>query len=366
MKVPFNDLYRIHEPLKDEFITAFSDSLLESNFIGGPWVSEFESLLESFFEIPNVIGVSNGTDAISVALRALDLPANSQVITASNSWISSAEVINEVGLDVGFTDVDSTGNMTLETLEQAVTENTKAVIAVHLRGSMCDIERIANFCRINGIYLIEDCAQAHLSKYNGRIAGSFGDVATYSFYPGKNLGALGDCGALSCKSKEVAYRARAIANHGALIKHQHFLNGTNARMNPLMARVLSIKLPYLQSWTDERRNIANIYIRELGRISEISFYKEIPSIYNTYHVFSILVSKRDELANFLKTKGIQTAVHYPAIIPDQDCYKKFNNGEYELARLFSSQNLSLPIFPGMKISEVEYVINMTKAFFKCE
>jgi len=366
MKVPFNDLSRIHEPLEMEFISVFRDSLASSNFIGGPWVSEFESLLEKYFEVSNVVGVSNGTDAISVALRALNLPANSQVLTASNSWISSAEVINEVGLQVGFTDVGPSGNMTLETLEKAVTENTKAVIAVHLRGSMCDIERISEFCSSKGLYLIEDCAQSHLSRFNGRVAGSFGDVATFSFYPGKNLGALGDSGALSCKSKETSDKARAIANHGALVKHEHFLNGTNARMSPLMARILSIKLRYLEHWTHQRRDIATRYQNELEGINEISFYDENPAIYNTYHVFSILVNERDELMQYLKNKGIETAIHYPTIIPDQACYKSWNNGPFETARSFSQKNLSLPIFPEMKGSEVNYVIKMIKEFYRCE
>jgi dTDP-4-amino-4,6-dideoxygalactose transaminase len=363
MKVPFNDLNRIHNPLRGEITNAFNEMFEQSIFIGGKWITEFEENLCKYFGLENAVGLSNGTDALSVALRALELPKGSQVLTAANSWISSAEVVNEVGLEVGFVDVDSSGNMSLETLKESITNKTSAVIAVHLRGSMCDIERIAEYCQQRKIALIEDCAQSHMSSYNNRVAGSFGDIATFSFYPGKNLGAFGDAGGLTTKSAELARRARAIANHGALVKHEHFMNGTNARMNPFMAKILSLKMPYLSEWTGERQRLALMYDQSLTDIPQIRFYEKPTGVNHTYHVYSILVDDRDDLAFYLNKNGVETAIHYPTIIPDQKCYEAYRGGPFENSRRYSLENLSLPLFPKMRYDELQHVSNLIHKYY---
>lgn len=364
MNIPFNDLNRIHKPLTEEFMTAFKTVLDDCDFIGGELPKIFEKNFSQALGVKHTIAVSNGTDAISIALRALDLPKDCEVITVANSWISSAEVITENNLKVKFVDTDETGQMSIPNLKEAINSKTKAIIAVHLHGNMSNILEIKTLCKQFDLFLIEDCAQSHFSKFDDKNAGTFGDLSTFSFYPGKNLGALGDSGAICTNNDNLAEKCRAISNHGALVKHYHTLIGTNARPNPFMCKVLDIKLNYLNEWTEERKTIAKTYIDGFKKNDQISFYKILPNVVHTYHVFSILTLKRDELVIYLNSKGIQCAIHYPTIIPDQECYKYLNNNlEFKNARLQAKSNLSLPIFPKMQNKEIEYVIDMVNSFY---
>lgn len=364
MKISFNDLNRIHTPLIEEFTTAFKTVLDDCDFIGGELPKIFEKNFSQALGVKHTIAVSNGTDAISVALRALNLPKDCEVITVANSWISSAEVITENSLKVKFVDTDETGQMSIPQLKETISSKTKVIIAVHLHGNMSNILEIQDLCKEFGLFLIEDCAQAHFSQFDLKNAGTFGDISTFSFYPGKNLGALGDSGAICTNNDYLAENCRAISNHGALVKHQHTLIGTNARPNPLMCKILDIKLKKLEEWTKERKTIAEFYIDGFKKNEQISFYKVLPNVEHTYHVFSILTPNRDELLNYLNSKGIQCAIHYPTIIPDQECYKYLNNSaRFENARLQANTNLSLPIFPKMREEEVDYVIKTVNSFF---
>ena len=365
MEVPFNDLNRIHAPLRVDFAQAFEECIENNYFIGGEWVSEFEAALSKEFEQRFIVGVSNGTDAISVALRALELPFGSEVITSANSWISSAEVITENRLEAVFADVDDSGQMSVKSLLESITDKTSAVVLPHLFGNMSSVDEITRICKENQIFLIEDCAQAHLSSFKGKLAGTWGDIATYSFYPGKNLGAIGDSGGIGTSNKDLVEKARAIANHGAHKKHNHLYIGTNARMNPLQAKVLLIKLPFLKEWTKQRQQIAKAYSEGLSDIDDIKFYAVNYKTRHSYHVFTILTDHRDELASYLKSNGIQTGIHYPKIIPDQKCYSKtIEYDKYCRAREFSNTNLSLPIFPGQTDDEIDYIIEKIKIFYE--
>lgn len=365
MKIPFNDLNRIHKPLIEEFTTAFKTVLDDCDFIGGELPKIFEKNFSQALGVKHTIAVSNGTDAISVALRALNLPKDCEVITVANSWISSAEVITENNLKVKFVDTDETGQMSIPQLKETISSKTKVIIAVHLHGNMSNILKIQDLCKEFDLFLIEDCAQAHFSQFDRKNAGTFGDISTFSFYPGKNLGALGDSGAICTNNDHLAENCRAISNHGALVKHQHTLIGTNARPNPLMCKVLDIKLKKLEEWTKERKTIAKFYIDGFKKNEQISFYKVLPNVDHTYHVFSILTPNRDELLNYLNSKEIQCAIHYPTIIPDQECYKYLNNSpQFKTARLQAESNISLPIFPKMNDNEIEYVINMVNNFYR--
>ena len=364
MKVPFNDLNRIHAPLRVDFTKAFEECVEQNYFIGGKWISEFEGALSEEFDQRFVVGVSNGTDAISVALRALELPIGSEVITSANSWISSAEVITENKLQVVFADVDDSGQMSVKSLLESITNKTSAVVLPHLFGNMSSVDEISRICKENQIFLIEDCAQAHLSSFKGKLAGTWGDIATYSFYPGKNLGAIGDSGGIGTSNKGLAEKARAIANHGAHKKHNHLYIGTNARMNPLQAKILSIKLPFLKEWTKQRQQIAEAYSEGLSDIDDIKFYMVNDKTCHSYHVFSIIIDDRDDLASYLKRKGVQTGIHYPTIIPDQRCYSEtIDHDKYSRARDFANKNLSLPIFPEMTLEETKYVIESIQNYF---
>jgi len=363
MKVPFNDLNRIHDPLRGDFTKAFEECVEQNYFIGGKWISEFEAALSKEFDQRFIVGVSNGTDAISVALRALELPIGSEVITSANSWISSAEVITENRFEAVFTDVDDSGQMSVNSLLECITEKTSAVVLPHLFGNTASVEEIARICVDKQIFLVEDCAQAHLSAFKGKLAGTWGDIATYSFYPGKNLGAIGDSGGIGTSNKYLAEKARAIANHGALQKHDHLYIGTNARMNPLQAKVLSIKLPFLKQWTQQRQEIAKAYYEGLSDIEGVKFYLVKDETTHSYHVFSIMVEKRDALAAYLQSNGISTGIHYPKIIPDQKCYSKMiDYDKFSKAREFAHTNLSLPIFPGMTRHEVKEVVAIIRQF----
>ena len=364
MKVPFNDLNRIHDPLRGDFTKAFEECVEQNYFIGGEWISHFEVALSKEFDQSFIVGVSNGTDAISVAIRALELPIGSEVITSANSWISSAEVITENKLKAVFADVDDSGQMSVNSLLESITNKTSAVVLPHLFGNMSSVDEISRICKENQIFLIEDCAQAHLSSFRGKLAGTWGDIATYSFYPGKNLGAIGDSGGIGTSDKDLAEKARAIANHGAHKKHNHLYIGTNARMNPLQAKVLSIKMPFLKEWTKQRQQIAKAYYEGLSDIEDIEFYTVNVKTNHSYHVFSILIENRDTLAAYLESNGISTGVHYPKIIPDQKCYSEnIEINKCFKAREFANKNLSLPIFPGQTKDEIDYVIQKINNFY---
>jgi dTDP-4-amino-4,6-dideoxygalactose transaminase len=366
MTVPFIDLKKQYQSLKPQLDKAWHDVVGESAFIRSRYVEEFEKAFAAKLGVKHCIGVANGTDAIYITLKMLGIGAGDEVITVANSWISSSETITQAGARAVFTDIEP-GYYCIDaaTLEKNITPRTRAVVAVHLYGQACDLEKISELCRRHNIYLVEDCAQAHFTMYKEKPVGTFGIAATYSFYPGKNLGAYGDAGAVVCNDDALAANIRRYANHGALVKHQHQTEGINSRLDGLQAAILSAKLPHLSDWNEKRRAHAAYYSTLLGDVSEIDLPLERPSTRHTWHLYVIRAKERDALQLYLKEQGIETQIHYPTPLPLLPAYSYLGKAEadFPIASAYRKEILSLPMYPEMTREEIGYVAGRIKQFY---
>lgn len=365
MNIPFLDLKLQYHNLKSEIDNAIQDILETSNFIGGEPVKQFSEGFSNLYGIKNTIPLANGTDALFIAMKMLGIGSGDEVITTATSWISTSETITQTGATPVFVDIDDYYTIDVEKIEGAITKKTKAIIPVHLYGQMCDMEFIMNLARRYNLEVIEDCAQSHFSKINDKFAGLWGKCGTFSFYPGKNLGAYGDAGALISNDSEFSERCRIFASHGAPVKHHHIMEGINSRLDTLQAAILNVKLPHILEWTQNRINVAIRYIEGLSEISEIKLPKVRPDSEHTFHVFAIRVRNRDHLIQYLKENGIPTQIHYPFAMPFMEAYKHHHQIKslFENARKHQEEELSLPIFPEMTNEQVDYVINTIKKYF---
>jgi dTDP-4-amino-4,6-dideoxygalactose transaminase len=302
-------------------------------------------------------------------MKMLGISEGDEVITVANSWISSSETITQAGARPVFVDVHPRYFSIDETkLEKAITKSTKAVIAVHLQGQMCAIEEIAAICKKRGIFLIEDCAQSHFSTLNGKNAGLFGDAASFSFYPGKNLGAYGDAGCIITNDDALAQRCRMFANHGALKKHHHLMEGINSRLDGLQAAILTAKLSYILDWTKKRIENAQLYTKQLQGIKEIKTPEQRPGTQHTYHLYVILAERRDELMKYLGEQQIETSIHYPTALPNLPAYGYLNHqpSDFPVATSLQSQILSIPMYPELTESKIKYVADHIRRFYASE
>ena len=315
MKVPFVDLKAQYLSIKKEIDAAIEGVLEETTFIGGPVVEAFSKEFAAAYGVKHCIPVANGTDAIYISLKMLGIGSGDEVITVANSWISTSETITQSGARPVFVDIEPIYN-TIDTakIEEKISPRTKAIIPVHLYGHPADMDAIMAIAAKHGLYVIEDCAQAHFSKYRGKYTGTMGIAATFSFYPGKNLGAYGDAGCILTNDDELAEKCRMYANHGALKKHQHKMEGINSRLDSLQAAILRAKLPHLPAWTESRKANAALYQEQLKKTSLV-----LPQVAadarHTFHLYVVKSRQRDSLQQFLKEKGIETAIHYPTILP---------------------------------------------------
>ena len=367
MKVPFSDLYKQYNNIKEGIDSAIQEVIMQSDFINGDHVSDFETAFAKSIGVEHCIGVGNGTDAITISLKALGIGIGAEVITVANSFIATSEAITNVGADVIFVDCHP-ASYTIDTsrIEECITKKTKAIIPVHLYGQPADMDAILNIAEKYNLYVIEDSAQAHFAEYKGKKVGCFGHVSSFSFYPGKNLGAYGDAGAITTNSFELAQKIRMLANHGRIEKYDHVIEGFNSRLDGIQAGVLEVKLKYLASWTELRRAIATKYNELLSTIPEIIIPYESGYVKAVYHLYVIRTNRRDELQVFLKENGIETGIHYPIALPNLTAYKYLNYKptDFPIASLYQLQILSLPIYPEMKLSQIEYVFKKIKEFFK--
>lgn len=369
IEVPFNDLKRQHAALKLPLSNLFEEILENSQFIKGGYVATFEHEFGDKFGYDNVISCANGTDALYVGLRALEIGPGDEVIVPCNSWYSTSSVVVQLGATPVFVDVDPlTFNMSIETMRNALTPKTKAVICVHLYGRSCEMESITVFCKEANLFLIEDCAQAVSCKYNERYVGKFGDLATFSFFPGKNLGCMGDGGAIVSGCSEIASKIRLICHHGSKDKKHVELHGQNSRLDGLQAGILSIKLKNLDGYTERRRKIACKYDRNLSGLSDIRL-PELPrqDDEHVWHLYVIQTEERNSLRNYLDRHGINTAIQYPIFAPFQFAYKAYGYDKKSLpvGSKLQEKILSLPIFPEMTDEECDYVCeHVTKYFCK--
>jgi dTDP-4-amino-4,6-dideoxygalactose transaminase len=357
MTIPFVDLKSQYLAIKPQIDSAISEVIEETSFIGGDHVKRFETEFAALFGVRHCIGVANGTDAIYITLKMLGIGPGDEVITTACSWISTSETITQTGAKPVFIDIHpDTYTIDPDLIEAKITSRTKAIIPVHLYGQAAHIRQIKTVCDQHGLFLIEDCAQSHLTEDQGKLAGTFGLASTFSFYPGKNLGAYGDAGAIITNDDGLAEKMRMFANHGALKKHEHKMEGINSRLDSLQAAILTAKLPYLKQWTAQRESNAALYTETLANSGMILPQKR-QGTKHTYHLYVVRSSKRDQLKSFLESRGIQTAIHYPTPLPYLPAYKYLNHdpADFPVASRYKNQILSLPIFPEMTPAQIEYV-----------
>jgi len=365
MPVPLADLRLQYHNIKREIDDAIAAVIANNAFIRGPYVDAFEKEFAAAADVKHCVSCANGTDALYLAMAALKIQAGDEVITTAQTWISTSAMITHAGATVVFADTDGvTFTIDPAAVEAAITPRTVGIIPVHLYGQPADMDAIMAIASKHKLWVIEDCAQAHLAQYRGRQVGGFGVAATYSFYPGKNLGAMGDAGAVVTNDPALAERMTMLARHGGLVKHQHRIEGINSRLDGLQAAILSAKLPYLPAWTRARQEAARIYDSGLNQIEDVV----VPSVgadrSHVYHLYTIKNPRRDELALHLNAHGVQTAINYPTALPFLEAYSrlKARPEQFPNAHRDQSSILSLPMFAEITREQQDEVIELVRAF----
>jgi len=366
MKIPLVDLKAQYNTIKDEIDQVISDVLSKSAFIGGAYVKDFEDAFASFCGVKHCIGVGNGTDALFIALKCLGIGSGDEVIVPANSFIATAESVTQAGARVVFADIDPrTYNIDASRLGERISRRTKAVIPVHLYGQPADMDPILELAKRHGLKVIEDAAQAHDAEYKGRRIGSIGDCACFSFYPGKNLGAYGDAGALVTSDDVLAREVRMFANHGRIDKYDHELEGVNSRLDALQAAILRVKLKHLPQWTEARRANAYLYNRYLAD-ADLVTPKEMENVKAVYHLYVVRTGNgnRQDMQNFLQSRGISTGVHYPIALPNLKAYRYLGHREddYREGTRASGEIVSLPLYPELEEEQIRYIADAIKAY----
>lgn len=357
MKIPFVDLHRQYLRIKDEIDAAIASVIQDSAYIGGQRVKQFEAEFASWLGIDHVIACANGTDSIEILLDALGVGPGDEVIVPALSWISTAEAVGTRGATPVFVDIDHTYCIDPEKIEGKITPRTKGIIPVHLYGCPCNMTRIMGIAHAHSLFVLEDCAQAHGAEHKGRKVGTFGDCASFSFYPGKNLGAYGDAGAMVTNRADLADQARMVANHGQPQKHTHLIEGRNSRMDGMHAAVLSVKLKQLDWWTDERIVAAQAYT-ELLKGSNLALPQIPEGDKHVFHLYVVQSDDRNGLAHSLAEEGIATAIHYPVPLPLLDCYNHLSYQTADIPKAFSAcrRILSLPMFAEITEEMIQFVV----------
>ncbi len=358
MRVPFLDLKVQYESIRSEIADAIQQVLDRTAFAGGPFVAQFEKEFAAFCGTRYAIGVGSGTDALWMALLGMGIGPGDEVITVPDTFIATAEAISWCGAKPVFVDVDPvTYNMDPSKLDAAITQKTKAVIPVHLFGQMADMDPILEIARRRKLCVVEDASQAHGAEYKGRKAGSIGDAACFSFYPGKNLGAYGEAGAVVTNDADMERRIRMLRDHGQEKKYHHALIGWNARMDGMQGAVLSVKLRHLPSWNDGRRRNAGIYDELLKGMPGVAAPKQAPYANHVYHIYAIRVPDRDRLIAALAEKDIHCGIHYPIPLHLLAAYKSLNlgKGSFPVAEQCAAEFVSLPMFPELTPDQIRFV-----------
>lgn len=364
MKIPFVSFLPMERELDNDLRGAFDRVFTRSWYIGGVEDEAFEKAFAEYCGTKYCVGVGNGLDALMLVLKALGIGEGDEVIVPSNTYIATALAVTYVGAKPVFVEPRiSTFNINPELIEAAINEHTKAVMPVHLYGQACDMNPIMAVAKKYGLKVVEDCAQAHGATYKGQKVGTFGDAAGFSFYPGKNLGALGDAGAVVTNDLEIEKRVRALGNYGSDYKYHHVLKGNNSRLDELQAAFLAAKLPHLERMNVERRRIADRYLAEINNPKVV-----LPTVGEDYvpvwHIFGVRCKDRDALEKHLNERGIGTNKHYPIPMHLQDCYKDlgFKEGDFPIAEDISKTELSIPMYYGMTDEEISLVVEAINAF----
>jgi dTDP-4-amino-4,6-dideoxygalactose transaminase len=354
--VPFLDLRAQFAELKDEVLPKIAALCAQASFVGGEEVAAFEREFAAFCGARHCVGVANGTDAIWLTLKAMGIGPGDEVIVPVNTFFATAEAVSAVGATPVFVDCDAAFHLDPARVAAAVTERTRAIIAVHLYGQAVAMEPILAIARPLGIRVIEDSAQAHGAEYRGRRTGSLADAATFSFYPGKNLGAYGDGGAVVTDDEALAERVRLLSQHGSLVKYHHLAPGYNSRLDSIQAGVLRIKLRRLEAWNEARGRHAAAYDRLLAHLP-VQLPVRVPDATHVFHLYVIQVPERDEVARRLLARGVQTGIHYPVPLHLSPAYAGMGlgTGSFPRAEAAAPELLSLPMYAELTADQIEHV-----------
>ena len=367
MKVPFLDLKAQYASIHNEITAALRQVFESASFAGGPFVERFEKEFASFCGCKFAVGVGSGTAALWMALLALGVRRGDEVITVPNTFIATCEAISFCGATPVFVDIDeATYNMDPDLLEDAITPKTRVVIPVHLYGQMADMDRIMEIARAHGLLVIEDACQAHGAEYKSRRAGTIGDVGCFSFYPGKNLGAYGEAGAIVTNNSELAEKLRMFRDHGQAKKYCHSVVGWNGRMDGIQAAVLSVKLKYLAAWNEARRRNAQLYNELLANTDGLIIPTEADYARHIYHIYAIRAENRDALMGALAQKDIACGIHYPLPIHLQQAYRflGYSKSSFPVAERCAQETVSLPMFAELKPGQIEKVCQEIRSFLR--
>lgn len=365
VQVPFADLHAQYLTIKAEIDAAIADVIRTSGFIRGPYVDKFEAAFADMMNAKHCVSCANGTDSLYIAMHALGVKPGDEVIAPAHSWISTTETITQAGGKVVFCDTDpATHTIDVSKLPALVTPRTVGIIPVHIYGQPADMDPIMSIAHQHGLWVVEDCAQAHLARYKGQMVGTFGNAASFSFYPGKNLGAMGDAGAVITNDSELARRMTMFARHGGLTKGDHQIEGINSRLDGLQAAILSVKLPHLLQWTRRRQEIAGNYQDLLAGVAGVTLPTVAEGREPVWHLYVIRHERRDALASHLQSLGIHTAINYPVALPFLPAYRGLGHGEADFPNAHRDQSriLSLPIFPEMTPAQMHAVAAGIRSF----
>ena len=366
MKIPFVSFTDVNKQIKDEIIVAFEEFFDKAWYVLGEKVKQFEAEYAAFNHVAHCVGVSNGLDALHIALKSLNVGPKDEVIIPSNTYIATALAVSYVGATPVLVEPDiKTYNIDPAKIEDAITTNTKAIMPVHLYGQACEMEPIMVIAKKHNLFVVEDNAQAQGAAYNNKLTGSFGNINGTSFYPGKNLGALGDAGAITTNDVTLANKAAVLRNYGSQKKYYNEVVGFNMRLDECQAAFLSIKLKYLNEWTMQRQKVAAWYNEALAGIDGISLPETARGATHVYHLYVVRTKEREALQCHLADEGIGTLIHYPIALHLQEAYQHlgFKKGDFPIAEEIADTCLSLPLWPSMGKGHVEQVARVISNFF---
>jgi len=365
MRIPFVDLKWQVDQIRSDLDADLLDILENSLYVRGPYVNRFEKEFAQEIQSNNCISTANGTDSLFIAMQALGVARDQEVIVPAQSWISTSETVSLCGARPVFCDTTDQGLIDINKLEKCISQRTVGIIPVHLYGRAVDMDKICAFASHHDLWVLEDCAQAHKACWKGKQVGTFGSIGSFSFYPGKNLGALGDAGAVVTNEQNIAEYMAMFARHGGLVKGQHLIEGVNSRLDGIQAAVLLRKLKYLDDWNNMRREIARRYSNLLAGLPIELPKHPADASEHVWHLYVIKTEHRDALAHFLKEKNVSTVINYPVSLPFLPAYKSYGFSPDDFPQALSNQGkiLSLPIYPGMNKQQIQYVADSVSEFF---
>lgn len=366
MEIPFFSFEKRNEQVRAETLKAFEQFFDSGWYVLGESTKSFEENYARFNQVNHCVGVSTGLDALHLALRALGIGEGDEVIVPSNTYIATVLAVSYTGATPVFVEPRmETANINPDLIEAAITKRTKCIMPVHLYGQPCEMDQIMAIANNHGLYVVEDNAQAHGATYNGKMTGSFGHINATSFYPTKNLGALGEAGAVTTDDSELAEKVRTLRNYGSKERYYNEVIGYNNRIDEFEAAYLNVALKYLEEWTEERKKIALLYRQYLDDIPEVQLLEEAEGTNSVYHLFVIKTNQRDQLRSYLQKKGIGTQIHYPVPPHLQEAYKdlKLSSGDFPIAERFAKYSLSLPIWPGISEKNIDFICKVIRSFY---